>query len=271
MTKHELHRDYTRVYRDVYVPATTPMTARLRAEAAAVFAGPDAVLVGLSAAAIYSTKWLDPDAPAEVARGDHFRPPKAMLARRYALAPDEVFVRRDGIKVTTPARTGFDLGRRLPRCDAVVMLDALCKATLIEPSHIQAVAERHPRAAGVGRLREILKVVDAGADSPPESLTRLTLIDAGLPCPETQLVVIDAGGGFIARCDMGWRRWKVVVEYEGEQHWDRKQRAADIERYALLEELGWVVIRVGADLLNRHPAELVDRVRRKLRAAGAPV
>ena len=44
------------------------------------------------------------------------------------------------------------------------------------------------------------------------------------------------------RVDMGWREWKVAVEYDGVQHWsDRRQRAWDIERIALLEAAGWVV------------------------------
>ena len=130
---------------------------------------------------------------------------------------------------------------------------------------------RYPGARGVRRLREILPLIDGKAESPPESLTRLLLIDAGLPSPDTQVHVFDERGGFIARCDLGWRKWKVIVEYDGEDHWTRARRANDIERYALLEELGWMVVRVGADLLNRHPDVLVDRVRQKLRAAGAQV
>ena len=271
LTAHELDRDHRRIYRDVYVHKEVDVTARVRALAAAEFAGPTSILVGMSAAAMHSTKYLAADDPAEVVRDGNYKAPPGMIARHYVLAEDEVQLRHDGIRVTTPARTAFDLGRRLPRQDAVVVLDALCHATDLKPAEIEAVMMRYPGARGVRRLREILPIIDGKAESPPESLTRLLLIDAGLPHPDTQVYVFDKFGGFIARCDMGWREWKVIVEYDGEDHWTRARRANDIERYALLEELGWVVVRVGADLLNRHPGVLVDRVRKKLRAAGARV
>ena len=75
-----------------------------------------------------------------------------------------------------------------------------------------------------------------------------------------------------ARIDMGWARWKVAVEYDGEQHWsDERQRAWDIERQQLLEALGWTVIRVSAMQLRTDPWGVAARVRDKLRDAGAKV
>ena len=65
-------------------------------------------------------------------------------------------------------------------------------------------------------------------------------------------------------------RFKVGVEYEGAQHWtDPRVRANDIDRYAELAALGWLIIRVGADLLDRRPWVIVARVCAALRAAGA--
>ena len=96
---------------------------------------------------------------------------------------------------------------------------------------------------------------------------RLLLVRAGLPKPETQIEFRDLH----IRIDMGWREWKVAVEYDGVQHWtDSRQRSWDIDRIAMLEELGWVVVRVSAEMLSR-PDVVVERVRAKLRAAGCPV
>jgi len=54
------------------------------------------------------------------------------------------------------------------------------------------------------------------------------------------------------------------------QHWlDARQRSWDIERIALLEESGWTVIRVSAEMLAR-PDVVIQRVIAKLRAAGCP-
>jgi very-short-patch-repair endonuclease len=60
----------------------------------------------------------------------------------------------------------------------------------------------------------------------------------------------------------------VAVEYDGAQHWsDRYQRSWDIDRVAILEDLGWSVVRVSAEMLS-GPDAIVERVRAKLRAAG---
>jgi very-short-patch-repair endonuclease len=95
----------------------------------------------------------------------------------------------------------------------------------------------------------------------------MLVVGAGLPRPETQIEFRELR----IRVDMGWRAWKVAVEYDGVQHWtDGRQRAWDIERIALLESAGWVVIRVSADMLRR-PHVVIERIREKLRAAGCPV
>ncbi len=95
----------------------------------------------------------------------------------------------------------------------------------------------------------------------------MTLIRRGLPAPECQIRFPELR----IRVDMGWREWRVAVEYDGVQHWsDARQRAWDIERLELLDAAGWVVVRVSASML-RHPDLVVARVRAKLRAAGCPV
>lgn len=110
-------------------------------------------------------------------------------------------------------------------------------------------------------------MVDPAAESVQESRLRVALIRGGLPTPECQIRFPELH----IRVDMGWRRWKVAVEYDGIQHWsDSRQRAWDIERIALLEAAGWVVVRVSAAMLAR-PEVVVDRVRARLRAAGCPI
>jgi hypothetical protein len=129
------------------------------------------------------------------------------------------------------------------------------------------LADRHRGARGVSRLRTALDLTDSGAESPQESRLRLIIVRGGLPPPETQIEFRDLR----IRVDMGWREWKVAVEYDGVQHrTDAKQRAWDNERTEMLETAGWVVVRVSAAMLAR-PAILVERIRGKLRAAGCPI
>ncbi len=192
-----------------------------------------------------------------------------IIIHRDVLRPDEITEVR-GISTTTPARTGFDLGRHRGRERALVRVDALSNQTGVTAIEIDRLIPRHPGVRGLVQLRDILTLMDGGAESPQETRTRLALIDAGLPKPETQIVVHDRFGEFVGRIDMGYRESKVGIEYDGEQHWnDPRQRAKDIERLARLAELGWTIIRVSSDILRYRPRTFVVRTCTALRAAGA--
>jgi len=268
VTRHRLARDFVHLHRDVYIRRGIPATPLLRAKAAWLWSQGRGVLAGVSAAAVHGTGWLDPDAAAELVRAEHVRSVPGISVRR---APRLETCVVDGMVVTTPAQTAFDIGRRMPLDRAIETIDALCNATGLKVLEIEELATRSKGAHGIGAVPQVLALVDGGAASPPETRTRLLLVRAGLPSPETQLEIF-GDTGFVARADMGWRQWRVLVEYDGAHHWtDPTQRTRDIDRYAVLSELGWTVIRVGADLLRRRPEVVVDRVRRALRTAGAPV
>jgi hypothetical protein len=65
--------------------------------------------------------------------------------------------------------------------------------------------------------------------------------EAGLPKPQTQIEFYHDFGEAFIRVDIGWRQWKLAVEYDSAQHWtDPKRRAWDIERVAIFEAMGWV-------------------------------
>ncbi len=150
-------------------------------------------------------------------------------------------------------------------------LDALVNATDSRTAEIDAVIAQHKGARGIRRLRQILPLVDGGAESPQESRTRLVLVDAGLPKPQTQIRVFNEYGDFVGRVDMGWREWRVGVEYDGAQHWiDPKQRSRDIDRQAELADCGWIIVRVSSDMLRHMQGTVVARVVAALRAAGYP-
>lgn len=269
LTRHQLRTGFRRLYRDVYLPADVELTAAARARAAWLSLGDRITLAGVSAAALHGTKWLDADSPAEVIRSDRNHQ-SGIIVHDYELRADETTLVR-GTRVTTPARTAFDIGRTRPARLAIPMLDALLRATATTPADVLTVAASRPGARGVRLLTSHLGLVDGGAESPRETRLRLILVDAGLPRPETQIEFRDRRGRVRVRVDMGWREWKVAVEYDGVQHWhDARQRSWDIERIALLEESGWTVIRVSAEMLAR-PDVLIQRVIAKLRAAGCPI
>jgi hypothetical protein len=180
------------------------------------------------------------------------------------LAGDEV-TSVDRLPVTSVARSAFDLGRHLPRGQALARLDALMRATPFSFEDVALLAKRHPGARGVRRLMDVLPLVDGGAASPKESWLRLLLIDAGLPKPATQIPVND-GWRTVGVLDMGWEDFMVALEYDGDQHrTDRRQFVKDIARLAKLQDLGWTVIRVVAE---HRPDDIVGRAQQALTRRG---
>jgi very-short-patch-repair endonuclease len=226
------------------------------------------VLGGMSAAAIHGSQWIDASLPAELYRiGDEA---DGILVHRGTLQPEEVSVVR-GIPATTPERTAFDLGRRRGLTPAVIRVDALANATGLTSVEIEKVAARRKGARGVVQLRQVLVLMDGGAESAQETRTRLLLIRAGLPKPATQIVVHNDIGDFIGRIDMGYKDCQVGVEYDGPTHWtDPARHAADIDRSAKLAALGWRIVRVSAELLRYRSHVVIERVCDALQAAGCP-
>lgn len=225
---------YEPVYPGVYVPCGIEPTAHQRAQAAWLWSRRRAVVTGSSAAALLGAKWVSPALDADLVH-DNRKPPKRIVVHSDRLAPHQLQA-VDGIAVTTPARTAFDIGRRTPyRLQAIQRLDALANATDVKVTDVEAVMAEHPGARGLLRLRQVLPLVDGGAESPQETRTRLALVDAGLPRPQTQIRVFDHYGDFVARIDMGYEDLRVGIEYDGPQHWtDRQQRDRDIDRYSAL-------------------------------------
>ncbi|MGO9925838.1 MAG: DUF559 domain-containing protein [Mycobacterium sp.] len=270
VTPHRLRTDFEMVHRNVYIPRAQKLTPVTRAVAAWLWSGRSATVVGLSAAALHRTAWIDDWLPAELNRRSRDKA-RGIILHSDTLDEDETCM-RDGIRLTTPARTAFDLGRRKGLTAAVIRLDALARASEVKVADVELVAERHRGARGLVQLRQALPLVDAGAESPYETRTRLVLISSGLPRPQTQIELVNDWGAVIARIDMGWEEWKIGVEFDGAQHWtDPAQRTRDIDRLAELEARGWTIIRVSADLLRYRPHVIVARVRSALLAAGCPL
>jgi very-short-patch-repair endonuclease len=268
LSRHALRSRYRPVYRNVYVPIGQELTAASRGVAAWLWSGRAAALTGLSAAALHGVRWIDPGLPAEVYRRNG-KPVDGIVIHRDELPNEEICTVR-GIPATTPARTAFDLGRRKALTSALIRVDALANRTNVKPPDVELLVQRHPGVRGLVQLRQVLRLMDAGAESPQETRTRLLLVRSGLPKPETQICVMNRFDYPVARVDMGYRELKVAVEFDGAQHWtDPLQRTADIDRYAELGALGWRIVRVSSDLLRYRPEVVIARVCIALRQAGA--
>jgi hypothetical protein len=267
VTRRTLASRHDMVYRNVYLRKGVELTPERRAVAAWLWSKRNSTIAGLSAAALHGSRWIDSELPAELIRGEACDV-GGIVIHREQLRDDEICVAQ-GMPVTTPARTAFDLGRRDRLETAIIRVDSLANAAGLKPDDVEAVAENHHGARGMVQLRRVVELMDGGAESPQESRTRLLLIAAGFPNPQTQIRVVDEYGSFVGRADMGWEDWKVGIEYDGPQHWtDPEQHARDIDRLAELAAQGWVIIRVSRDLLRCRPHVFLARVQDAVRAAG---
>lgn len=131
------------------------------------------------------------------------------------------------------------------------------------------------RSARMARIR--------GKDTKPELALRRGLVAAGLTGYRHHV------GGLPGRPDVAYTRWKVAVFVDGAWWHGRPDRfrperssefwKSKIERNIerdqqvteLLEELGWVVVRLWDDEITRDIQRSVGRVRQALRARGRPI
>ena len=203
VSRHELRRYYRAIMPNVYLDKRVQPKLRDRTIAASLWSGKQAVVAGVAASAVHGAKWVDDDARIELI-WRNARAPRGVITRDELLLDDE-FRSLDGLLVTTPERTAFDLGRRGRVGAAVARLDALAAATGFKFADVGELARRHRHTRGLRQLEVALDLVDDGAQSPKETSLRLLLIRYGFPRPQTQIPVLSPDGLRTYYLDMGWR------------------------------------------------------------------
>lgn len=178
---------------------------------------------------------------------------------RLAVADADV-MEQDGLRLTSPARTWFDLGKVLAVPDLVAAGDRVLAGELCTRDGLGALVATHPGERGTRRLATALALLNPRSESPQESRLRAILLCGGLPEPQVNLEIRDAHGRFLARGDLVYVTERLIIEYQGDYHRDRAQWRRDMTRRASLEAAGWRVLELNADDLL-SPTTLVARVR----------
>lgn len=259
VTVHQLRTQHHPLLPGIYLPGHDTPTLWQRTVAAWLYSHRQGVVAGQAAAALHGARWVDENEIVDLV-WSQARPPDGLRTMNPRL-PRAEFELVDCMRVTTPARTAFDLGRQQPRrpltWHTVARLDALAAATGVTAEEVGALAERHRGARGIRKLRQALELLDAGAQSPQETRIRLLLMNAGLPRPRTQIPVFDPLESRWYFVDMGWEELRVCVEYEGDYHrTDRARYVKDIKKRDALTRLGWRTVWVvkedpDADIVRR--------------------
>ncbi len=148
----------------------------------------------------------------------------------------------DGVRVTTPLRTAWDLGRLQKRDRAIAGLDAMLRLGEFSRDELLAGVERFRGMRWVTQLRRLAPLSDARAESPGESVLRLRWLDCPIPPPVPQVEVWQDGHLF-ARLDLGNEDLLFAAEYDGaEWHTSEDQHTRDRFRRERLDDThGWTV------------------------------
>lgn len=286
LTRRELDgAEFTRVHHNLYLgEARSPEDADIRIRIAAHVAGDQAHVGGWAAARFLERQalaaaprestlrlfdglepWpggrgeLDPvllcmNRDAKIRRPPHIRTLRSDLEQ-------EDLVEIDGLSMTAPLRTAFDLARIQSPWHATASVDRLAHLGIIDLRELDAYVRSQTRRRGVKQALTITRRADGRAESPMESVTRMIWLEARLPRPQVNANVYALDGSFVARVDLLDPASRLIVEYDGAHHASATQRSRDDARRQTLEELGYVYITVTAVDLAKPQARERLRVR----------
>jgi hypothetical protein len=257
---------YVRLGHDLVVRLDDAIDVCERLRVLATVLPPDAAWSHLTAAHLLGAHVDAPRRPHVALTPRRVLPQRAdLVVHGRRLAKDDV-VAHTGLRVTSGAQTFLDLAAHLPPAELVAVGDALLAANHLTSAALEGRLLRADRVRGVVRARACAPLLSAKAMSRPESLMRYWLVTSALPDPVPQVPVHDRWGREVAHGDLGYAEWRVLLEYEGQQHATVDTFGTDIDRYSLMGADGWLVLRFAKRHLN--PATVVDRTGRALLSRG---
>ena len=248
------HRETVRMSRNTYLPGSAALDARRRIDAVLLGAPASAVVSHLSAADVWG---LEVPLVADDGRVHLTVPPGSRVRSRAdrrihsseVPAAETRMVR--GLPVTSSSRTWLDLASCLPAAALLAVTDQML-ARGFPADEFPQILDRATGRRGVVAARRTLPWADRLAGSPMESVLRWLILDAGLPRPVLQYVIRDAHGGFVGQVDLAWPELRVIVEFDGDVHRDRRVFVRDVRRQNGLVLAGWQLLRfTSADVLGR--------------------
>ena len=157
----------------------------------------------------------------------------------------------DNMPVTSLARTVLDLARTWPMTQAVAAGDRALTLGLTR-AELDAGLVAMERWPGVRAARRVVEFLDVRSESVGESVSRVRLMEEGLPAPEPQHEIYGSAGQLIARVDFFWEERQTVGEFDGKIKYGRLlkpgQRIEDVIfeeklREDAVRDLGLQVVR----------------------------
>lgn len=143
---------------------------RMWCDAVALTLPRGAAISDLSAAFLWGIDLLPRESPVFITLPGTARrrsSPRVSVNQRSLLV--EEITRFAGLPVTTGLRTTFDLGRQLPRTDALVAVDALLHRRVVKLPDLAGYLDAHSGWPGTAQLREVVTLAEPLSESPMET------------------------------------------------------------------------------------------------------
>ena len=172
------------------------------------------------------------------------------------------------IEVTNATRTLVSVGTLISERALEEALDCALSTGL---TTLYRLEERIQNLEGRGRrgpsaLRKLLdkRSIGPAAESPLETRLVRLLRSCGLPDPTRQVTVSDEDG-VVGRIDFAYPEHRIAIEVQSYKwHSSRRALDKDADRFTRLQNLGWIVILVTYEDLERRPAKVAARIRSAL-------
>jgi hypothetical protein len=169
------------------------------------------------------------------------------------------------VPVTTVQRTLLDLARRRSFGASLVPMDAALHRHLVSRQELCDVLADCRGWPGSRRAQEIVDFADPRAESPLESLGRLSFYRHELPTPDLQHEITSPGGHHM-EVDFWWEAYGVVAEADGLDKYTAPEILRQEKlRQERLERMGLRVVRFTWEDILSHSAETANRVRTAFR------
>jgi very-short-patch-repair endonuclease len=251
------------LYRGVYVVGFRRISRKERWMGAVLASGDGAVLSHRSAARLWrlippGAEQIDVTVPGRQVRRE------GIEAHRARLSADE-WLMRDGIPVTSPFRTIFDLAADAEMRELERAFHEAEARQLTDRVSLPMLLERYPGRRGSKNLRTLLQARQ------PVGITRndfeeafVALVDRyGLPRPRMNADLAICGRFF--ELDALWDDERVAVELDSREiHGTHKKFETDRQRDRILVAAGWRTMRITWRQLHEEPDEIAEDLRSAL-------
>lgn len=256
------HGQLHEVHRGVYVVGSPRICRKGRWLAAVLACGDGALLSHQSAARLWNllpvaTEWVE-------VTGVGRRRRDGIVSHR-SVVPDDERMLKDGIRVTSPFRTIFDLAAVAPMREVERAFHEAEVREVRDRVSLPMLLERYPGRRGARKVRALLEAGEV------ETITRndfeeafLALVDAhGLLRPRMNADLAIRGRFF--EIDALWQEHCLAVELDSRSiHGTRKRFESDRLRDRILVAEGWRTMRITWWQLRDEPEQIAADLRSAL-------